>query len=438
MKKLFLIFIPILISSCGYKSFDSTQNKKLIENTYEMLDSIGGSEKRSFFILPTSLNEIPQDQNNPITEDKVHLGKMLFHDPIIAVNNRDPKNRKTYSCSSCHVSKGGFSSGNFQGIAEGGFGNFNQRSADPSSLFFDVQPIKVPPTLNISFQKSLLWSGELGDTPLNQGTEFSWIEGSPSFFNNMGYEGAETQALAGQMVHGLFDQSSNNALINSFESEILTSDEYLDLFSKAFPNKEGDDLITQETVALAIAAYDRTILSDKAPFQKFLKGDEQALSLNQVRGLNLFLGKARCVQCHSGPALNSMQFHALGFNDFNKNKAILKEENPIAFLGRGGFTQDQKDYYKFKVPQLYNLKDHFSHGHGGSFSSIKEVIEYKNRAISQNKNVPKDNLSPLFSPLNLDEDEINALVDFIENGLYDPQLRRYTPDYVPSNLEFHN
>ena len=414
-----------------------SQNDKIIKNTLELLKARGGKSGKNFFKLPESLSDIPQDPNNPLTQDKVILGKMLFHDPIIAVNNRDPQNRKTYSCASCHSSSAGFTSGNFQGIAEGGFGSDSLRAPNDVSSFFDVQPLKTPPTLNISFQKNLLWSGTLGNTPLNFSTQDQWIEGTPAFFNTFGFEGAETQALAGQMVHGLFDQSSPESETASLTSEIFSNAEYLALLKKAFPEKENDpDLISHETVALAIAAYDRTILSNQAPFQDFLKGNIKALSINQIKGLNVFMNKGQCYKCHTGPALNSMQFHALGFNDFNDNNSLLKSGAANAFLGRGEFTKDPQDDFKFKVPQLYNIKDHFSHGHGGSFKNVREVIEYKNRAIPQNSNVPQSQISKLFKPLQLSKEEVNYLVDFIENGLRDPNLDRFVPKNTPSNICF--
>ena len=436
-KKIFSIYIPlILLSGCG-KSFESHQRDKIMKNTLNLLEVRGGSSGKNFFKLPTKIENIPQDKNNPITLEKIALGKVLFHDPIIAINNRDSQNARTYSCASCHISSAGFTSGNLQGIAEGGLGEGSRRGPSQFSNFFDVQPIKVPATLNLAFQKNLLWSGALGNTDLNFSTQEQWEDGTPMEFNHWGFEGAETQALAGQMVHGLFDQSTTNAETASLSSDIFSNQEYISLFKRAFPSKENDpDLISQETVAMAIAAYDRSIIADQAPFQKFLQGDTKALTFNQIKGLNLFLNKGQCYKCHTGPALNSMQFHSLGFNDFNPANTIIKEGDESAFLGRGGFTKDPIDNYKFKVPQLYNIKDHFRLGHGGSFRSVREVIEYKNRGVSQNPNVPSSQLSDLFIPLNLSPEEISSLVDFIENGLKDPSLERYIPTNIPSNLCF--
>ena len=110
----------------------------------------------------------------------------------------------------------------------------------------------------------------------------------------------------------------------------------------------------------------------------------------------LFFSKARCVNCHTGPALNSMTFHALGMPDMQGFDIF--GEVPVdeaESLGRGGFTGNPQDNYKFKTPQLYNLKDSPFLGHGGTFTSVRAVIEYKNRAIPSRAPTPLKSLSPM-------------------------------------------
>ena len=91
-----------------------------------------------------------------------------------------------------------------------------------------------------------------------------------------------------------------------------------------------------------------------------------------------------------------------------------------------------------KVPQLYNLKDSPFYGHGGSFSSIREVIKYKNRARSQNDNFSTSDLATDFVPLRLSNKEIDQLNTFLTKGLYDPALDRYVPTSLPSGNCFPN
>ena len=156
-----------------------------------------------------------------------------------------------------------------------------------------------------------------------------------------------------------------------------------------------------------------------------------------MNGALLFFDKANCFACHSGPGLNGMDFHAIGMNDLSGND-VVNDVDDATKRGRGGFTGNPSDDYKFKTPQLYNLTDVGFFGHGGSFASIREVVEYKNNAQKENTEVPLSALSPLFAPLDLTESEIDDIVAFLETGLYDNNLARYAPDELPSGNCFPN
>jgi cytochrome c peroxidase len=160
----------------------------------------------------------------------------------------------------------------------------------------------------------------------------------------------------------------------------------------------------------------------------------------EKEGAILFFGKANCVKCHTGPALNAMEFYALGMNDLTTGTygAINADENKAEHKGRGGFTGKDEDLFKFKVPQLYNLKGIEFLGHGAQFRTLKEVLEYKNKGIASNTKVPTSKLSPEFKALNLTTIEIQQIHAFLENALYDPNLQRYVPDFLPSLLCFPN
>ena len=94
--------------------------------------------------------------------------------------------------------------------------------------------------------------------------------------------------------------------------------------------------------------------------------------------------------------------------------------------------------HKFKVPQLYNLKNVGFYFHGASKRSLEEVVEYFDRAIPENKEVPASQISPFFKPLNLTLREIKDLSEFLKNGLYDPNTNRYVPKSVMSGMCFPN
>ena len=239
------------------------------------------------------------------------------------------------------------------------------------------------------------------------------------------YEGIETQAIAGLNVHRL-----------KIDSLYIKNCSYKLLFDAVFPAIPVSQRYSTINAGLAIAAYERTVLANNAPFQKWLQG-ENVLTARQNYGAELFFGKAKCYTCHNGPTLNSSGFYALGMNDLTGSDIIGSVPNNTA-KGRGGFTGKEEDNYKFKTPTLYNLKDVTYFGHGGSFTSIRDVIVYKNKGVAQNSTVPVSQLSSEFKPLNLSESEIDALTDFIENALYDDDLIRYVPSATPLNSCFPN
>jgi cytochrome c peroxidase len=432
--KLHLLFISAICLFSACSGNPQNEEDKLDNELLSIIKSKAPNGSQTDFILPESFQfeYIPQDPKNPITKEKVALGGFLFHETALGIDAKDEKSHKTYSCASCHHAAAGFQSGSLQGIGDGGQG-FGLRGELRKPLAamenVDVQPLKTPSAMNGAYQPNQMWNGQFGSSHLNKNTTALWIEGSLAFYNKLGYEGLETKAIAGMTLHRL-----------NLDEEILKTGAYKLLFDAAFPELSSEDRYTKITAGLAIAAYERTLLSNEAPFQKYLKGNSNALSEIEKHGAKLFFGKAGCVSCHTGPALNSNQFNALGFSDLvdNIETTYKTKQNDPVNLGRGSFTKDPFDNYKFKVPQLYNLTDSPFFGHGASLRSIRDVIVYKNNAIHQNKNVSKSNLDPLFKPLNLTNDEINYLEAFISRSLYDPNLKRYVPQHLPSGLCFPN
>lgn len=381
--------------------------------------------------LSSDYSGLPQDANNPITEAKVILGKFLFHETGLALNPVLETGKNTYSCASCHHSAAGFQSGNPQGIGEGGFGYGNHgemRVVAPEYTddLIDIQPIKSPTILNSAYQEVMLWNGQFGGLGMNTGTEASWTTGTPKAVNTLGFEGVETQAIAGLDVHRLV-----------IDNDYVENTAYKDLFDQAFPEVEAANRYSKVNAGLAIAAYERTVIANKAPFQKWLKGQTDAMTKEQMQGAQLFFGKAQCYQCHNGPALNDMNFYALGMLDL-AGEGTHGTVDEATKKGRGGFTNREDDNYKFKTPTLYNLKDTEVYGHGSSFKTVREVIAYKNNAIPENSNVPESQLSRLFTSLNLTEEEIDLIVTFLEEGLHDDSLYRYTPISLPTGNCFPN
>ncbi|MDX1471625.1 MAG: cytochrome c peroxidase [Flavobacteriaceae bacterium] len=430
-KSIFLLILGFLIINFNSCQEDDNWTPVPPEDQLEnRLRELYGSP--DVLILPNSVeyNLIDNDPNNPITEAKVELGKMLFHETALGTDPHHEESAGTFSCASCHHFKAGFQSGIKQGIGEGGSGfgiNGEGRhfSPDYANEDIDVQPIRSPSILNVAFQDVMLWNGQFGAVGTNAGTEASWTVGTPKETNLLGFEGVETQAIAALTVHRL-----------GVSQELLDSG-YKELFDQAFPDIPQEERYTKTTMGMAIAAYERCVLSNKAPFQLWLRGDKSAMDDNELQGANLFFGKANCFTCHGGPGLNNMEFHALGMSDL-EGPGIFMEVDAATKNGRGGFTNDPLDNFKFKTPQLYNLADVQFFGHGGSFKSIRDVVAYKNLAIPENPNVPSSFISDKFVPLGLTDEEVDLIAIFLENSLYDPDLGRYVPEALPSGNCFPN
>lgn len=419
-----------VLSGCRPEPYESLDNQ-----LDDALMAASNNQGRSHYMLPNDgdLGAIPQDPNNPLTPAKVELGKLLFHETALGVNPRVSSGEGTYSCASCHHVAAGFSAGRAQGIGEGGRGfgiSGEARVADPSYPIdsVDVQPLRTPSAINVAYQKNTLWNGQFGATGMNIGTEDAWAYGTPIAENHLGYEGAETQAIAGLKVHRM-DVTPD--LLN-------TAPGYGTLFANAFPNEPAADRINRENAGLAIAAYERTLLPNQAPFQRWLRGDVNAMTDQEKMGAILFFGKANCGSCHTGPALNSMAFKAIGMGDLIGPSIIGVNPQHDAHLGRGGFTGKTEDMYCFKVPQLYNLREMLFYGHGSTFTSLESVVRYKNAGVPQKFSIGTNELDPSFMPLNLSDQEVRDIAAFLESGLYDGNLNRHVPSSLPSGQCFPN
>ncbi len=421
--------------------FDNTRDGRL----RTLISAASGGLGLAAFTMPDEgdLDAIPQDPNNPLTPEKVELGRLLFHDTAFALNGRLDE-LQSWSCATCHHAAAGFKSGTVQGIGNGGTG-FGPNGADrllaagfdgsalaDESNKPDLQPFASPSILHVAWQDVMLWNGQFGNSEngiVNVGIDTAKLAtpGTPKAVNDSELSGVEVQAIAGSGVHRLKFAD---------DTPLQTNETYRALWQAAYGNESITPL---EGAGKAMAAFERTVMANRAPFQRWLRGDKSAMNALQKRGAKLFFGKAGCVDCHRGPGLGSdvgampdQMFFALGFNDIDEGDAVVHggiAENDR--LGRGGFTSDSQDNFKFKIPQLYNLTDANVMGHGGSFRSVRDVIEYKNRAIVQHS--PAQNfLDYRFQPLGLQQAEINALTAFVADALNDPDLMRYQPASVPS------
>ena len=429
MKKTLIPFIILIcIFSCTKYELLDTLDAELKSR----LRAISPTNSESHFILPNSsdLRSIPQSEHNPLTYEKVELGKLLFFETGFAQSPRYPEGQGTYSCATCHVPEMGFVPGNHQGIADGGLGFAASRfkSSQYNGNEIDAQGARPLSVLNVAYVTNTMWNGKFGANHANVGTEHVWEEEKGTRNNFLGFDGLEAQNIEGVITHRMV-----------YTPESVADLGYKEMFDAAFEDIPTTERYSELTASFALSAYLRTLLTTDAPFQNWLKGDEDAMTDRQKKGAMLFFGKAGCYRCHQGPALNAVKFYALGVRDLHEYSGTFNTSaDDKRNLGRGGFTQEEADLYKFKVPQLYNLKNAGFYFHGSSKNNIWGVVEYFNEAIPENPEVPASQIAAEFHPLDLTTIEIDALVNFLEDGLLDPNVERFVPQEVISGYCFPN
>jgi cytochrome c peroxidase len=313
----------------------------------------------------------------------------------------------------------------------------------------------APTVIGAAFNNRLLLGGFAGEP-----------DEAPGGLNPFGFTAVESVALLLLDAHRMLEA----------QSEVLQGfDTYKKLFADAFPEeaaqaeKDGNPnlLINDITVLRATATFLRTAVTRNTPWDRFLAGDSGALTPAQRRGAKLFCtsatkGGAGCYTCHSGPMLNKQvndpdvagvgalveeNFFNLGLADHPLQALNVVARNDPNFRddGRREITARDSDAFKFRALTLRQLKDGKFFFHNGSFTSVKDVVQYFNAGVPQDAEAAA---APTFttrfsyprgpgSPrgLGLDEQQVNDLTDFLENGLYDPALVQFDPDSTTKTLE---
>lgn len=278
--------------------------------------------------LDPDLN-IPKD--NPLTPEKVELGKLLYFDKRLSKD-------VTISCATCHDPKRGWTDN--QAVSAGIHGGVGTRSA--------------PTVINSTYYLLQFWDGRA--------------------------KNLEEQAL-GPIINPIeMGMASHDEMITTL-SNIQA---YRPLFQKAF----GDPNLTKEKVAMAIASFERTVLGGNSKFDRYSNGDKTAMNESEIRGRELFFGKANCTRCHVGSNFSDSDFHNLGVG--------MKKPKPD--LGRYDVTKEEKDKGAFKTPTVRDITKTAPYMHDGSVATLEEVVELYDRGGEPNKwlseKVVKLNLTP--------------------------------------------
>lgn len=309
------------------------------------------------------LPPVPVPKDNPQTPAKVALGKQLAFDLRLSKND-------SMNCASCHLPFSGGAGWTPRAFGHGGeLGRW------------------APSWDNSGYYTSLFWDGRAA----------SLEEQTGLLPGHMGPVSAPGE-MAGNV------------------DEVVARLNAIPAYKKQFNSVFGSDA-TPDTIAKAIASFERTLVSHNAPFQRYVSGDSRALSASAKRGFELFRGKALCITCHAPPLLTDNLFHNIGIAPAGP----LKEDN-----GRSDITKDVADRGKFKTPTLYNSASFAFFMHNGAFRQMSQVVEHYN-----NGGNPQDkNQDPLIMPLKLNDSEKADLEAFLES-LTDPALDKITAPKLP-------
>jgi len=279
---------------------------------------------------------------NPPSSLKIHLGKELYFDTRLSADG-------TVSCATCHNPALGWSD---EGPTSKGIrGQFGGRRA--------------PPVSNAAYSPLQFWDGR-----------------SPSL---------EDQAK-GPIQNPIEMGNTHQAMIQTVDRIAG----YIEEFRAVF----GEGPITVDQVADAIAAFERTVVTTDSKFDRYARGDHQALTPLEKQGLEIFNGKAHCTSCHWGPYFSDGRFHNLGV-------PAKDPKNPDT--GRYAITKNPLDMGAFKTPTVRDAARRAPYLHDGSEKTLESLIDFYNRGGGQDPN-----LDPLMVPLGLTKLEKRALVAFIK------------------------
>ena len=291
--------------------------------------------------------------SGPEEEKRRALGELLFFEPKLSGSGQ-------LACVSCHHPDQGFTDGR------------------KVSLGHDLQSgtRNSPSLLNTGLRQSWFWDGRAA-------------------------------SLAEQAVAPIVNPVEMASSAEIVEQRLNADANYVARFNEAF----GEGPITLERVGVALAAYEETLRSRSSPFERFLKGQHQAMSDKALQGLHLFRTKARCANCHMGPLLTDERFHNIGFTYYGG-----KYED----LGRYNVTGKPEDVGRFRTPSLRDVAWTAPYLHNGLVPRLRGMLQVYNGGAARSSGSPeqeKDPLfpktSPLLKPLMLTPDEIDALESFL-------------------------
>jgi len=313
---------------------------------------------------------------NPTTPEKVELGKMLFWDKIISGN-------QNISCATCHHTLAGTGDGLALSVGQGGQGTGVVRDPiENQGFIIERVPRNAPPVFNKgALVYDLLFHD--GRVAMDGSGGFITPAGAdllPGLENTISAQAmfpvtSETEMRGHPGQNEIADAPGFPEIWSRLVDRLMGIQEYQDLFQAAYPELNVPEDVTFAHAANAIGAYQtEAFRAINSPFDDYLRGDQDALTPQQKRGMNLFYGKADCASCHVGPLQTDIRFHALGLPPIGPGKGDGHESRDD--FGRFRETGDPADMYKFRTPTLRNVALTAPYGHNGAYDTLEGIVRH--------------------------------------------------------------
>jgi len=346
MKNVFVfLLLSLLLFNCGGDKSKNDESKKQAQDYAESMkieEEVGDMARSMFKPLPA----VAENPDNPITESKVKLGKLLYYDNRLSLN-------ETQSCNTCH-DLATFGVDNEQ-FSEGDAGNDGDRNS--------------PTVYNAAFHTSQFWDGRAQDV----------------------------EEQAGMPILNPLEMAipSEEFLVKRLSETAL----YPPLFAEAFP--EESDPLSYKNIENALAAFERTLVTPSR-FDDYLNGKRAALSLEEKKGMKTFIDVG-CMTCHTGSQLGGNMLQKFGVYDMYWNHT---GSDPVDD-GRFKETGNEADKYMFKVPTLRNVAKTAPYFHDGSIATLEEAVTIIAK-VNLNKDLTDEELKSIIVFLNALTGEVPA------------------------------
>ena len=296
---------------------------------------VSSAELRLEFARPTS---VPFPADNLYTAERDILGRTLFFDPRLSGSN-------LLSCASCHNPSFGWGDG--QALGRGhAMVQLSRRS---------------PTLLNVGWGRSFFWDGR-------------------------------ESTLERQALDPISGSTEMNMPLDGLANKIASIPGYKPLFQAAYPGEP----ISISTITRAIATFERGVVSSRSAFDRWVEGDDAALSPAERRGLDVFVGPARCASCHAGWAFTDEMFHDTGLPTSDVGRGAQEPDNPLA-------------QFAFKTPGLRDTIRRAPYMHDGSLPTMDAVIRFY-----EGGGAPRPSRSPLIQPLAITAEQRADLLAFLQ------------------------